>query len=205
MLKIKTKLPNGVIRHVWVTSDIHYNHVNIITKLSTWAPGSGANRDFNSLEEYNDTLVNNINSCVGENDILFLLGDVAFGGFDYIRVFRERIICKEIHLVLGNHDDHIRKNTNNLQSYFTSVNVRLNVEIDKNVFVMDHYPIREWEKFHKGWFMLYGHQHNSPDTRFSNGDTRSMDIGLEGHPEFRPYHINEIIELLQDKPILQHH
>ncbi len=48
--------------------------------------------------------------------------------------------------------------------------------------------------------------HNTPDKRFSNGDNRSMDVGLDGHPEFRPYHIKrEIIPLLKNKVYQAHH
>jgi hypothetical protein len=49
------------------------------------------------------------------------------------------------------------------------------------------------------------HQHNLPQHRFSNGGGRTMDVGLDGHSEFRPYHINEILKLLKEKPIHSHH
>jgi hypothetical protein len=29
-----------------------------------------------------------------------------------------------------------------------------------------------------------------------------MDVGIDGHPEFRPYNINECIKLLEDRPLL---
>ena len=65
-------------RNVFVCSDPHYSHKNLIKSLSTWK--SGAHRDFKSVNHHNDTLVNNINKTVGKDDVLFLLGDVAFGG-----------------------------------------------------------------------------------------------------------------------------
>jgi len=61
-------------------------------------------------------LVNNINKTVGENDILFCLGDWSFGNYkngeniSNIRKFRDQLICKNIHLILGNHDHHIERN-----------------------------------------------------------------------------------------------
>jgi calcineurin-like phosphoesterase family protein len=152
----------------------------------------------------NNTLVNNINSKVGQDDTLIMLGDVAFGGYENVRLFMDRIICDEVHLVLGNHDKHIKVNRDGLKSLFTSVSTRLEVEIDEDMFVMDHYPIREWEGCHKGWYMLYGHTHPQPNDRFLNG-YRSMNVGFDGHPEFRPYHIKEILKLLKDKPIHGHH
>jgi len=189
-------------RDIWVTSDIHYSHKNLIKSLSTWE--SGAHRDFKSIPHHNDTLVNNINNNVKKEDVLFILGDVAFGGFENIKLFMERIICDEVHLVLGNHDTHIKFNRDGVKNCFTTVNTRIEVQIDSDMFVMDHYPIREWEGCHKGWYMLYGHCHSLPKDRFING-FKSMDVGLDGHPEFRPYHISEIIELLKDKVYQAHH
>ena len=93
------------------TSDTHYNHTNICKSSTKWdTDRGGKTRDFPSLCEMNDTLVNNINEVVGEDDILIHLGDWSFGGFDSIAEFRDRIICKNIHLVFGNHDHHQRNN-----------------------------------------------------------------------------------------------
>ena len=39
--------------------------------------------------------------------------------------------------------------------------------------------------------MLHGHQHLKGDVRFGEG--RRMDVGMCGSPEFRPYHIDEVL------------
>jgi hypothetical protein len=44
--------------------------------------------------------------------------------------------------------------------------------------------------------MLHGHQHLKGDQRFGNG--KRMDIGMCGHPEFRPYNLDEIIDTLRN-------
>ena len=94
----------------------HYNHANICRATTQWDITKDNHfRDFNSLGEMNDRLVAGINSSVGENDILIHLGDWSFGGFDSIREFRERLNCKNIHLVLGNHDHHIGRNKDGVQ------------------------------------------------------------------------------------------
>ena len=49
------------------------------------------------------------------------------------------------------------------------------------------------------------HQHNTPETRFSNGDNRSMDVGFDGNPAFKPYSLNEIYTLLKNKTYATHH
>lgn len=191
-------------RNLFICSDPHYGHKNLIKNLSTWK--SGAHRDFKTVDHHNDTLVNNINKTVWKDDVLFLLGDVAFGGFENVRTFMNRIICDEVHLVLGNHDKHIKVNRDDIKKCFTTVSTRLEVFIDDEYFVMDHYPIREWEACHKGAYHLYGHQHNLPEYRFSNGDGRTMDVGFDGHPEFRPYNIKtEIYPLLKNRSTISHH
>ena len=190
-------------RNIFVCSDPHYSHKNLIKNLSTWK--SGADRDFKSIDHHNDVLVNNINKTVGENDVLFLLGDVAFGGYENIEIFMKRILCNEIHLIYGNHDDNIIKNKNDVQKNFTTTSFYREIQIDGYMFVLFHYPIREWNGAHKGWYHLYGHQHNLPQYIFSNIG-KSMDAGFDGHPEFRPYHvIKEIVPLLNNKEIITHH
>jgi len=194
---------NSNERNIWFTSDTHYSHKNLIKSLTTWE--RGAIRDFQSLDEHNQTLVKNINNTVKYDDVLFILGDIAFGGFENVRKFMDQIHCQERYLILGNHDSHIKNNRDNLQNCFTKVSKQEDVIIDDDLFVLFHYPILEWEACHKGSYHLYGHQHNLPQNRFSNGNGRTMDCGLDGHPEFRPYHYNEIIELLKKREIKVHH
>ncbi len=193
---------NSKEKNIFICSDSHRGHSNLITKLSTWK--TGAIRDFESVEHHDDTLINNINKTVGQDDILFMLGDVAFGGVDNVKSFMDKIICNERHLVLGNHDRHIKNNKNGIQSCFTSIHTYLEINVDGDDFVLFHYPIKEWNNVHKGSYMLHGHCHSLPKDKFFNGG-RSMDVGFDGHPEFRPYNIMEIVTLLKDKPLLTHH
>ena len=101
--------------NIWITSDTHYGHKNICRGVTDWRLPDGLipveqTRDFSTIEKMNTAIVNNINSVVGQDDILIHLGDVSFNGFDQIREFYNRLVCKNIHLILGNHDTHIEKN-----------------------------------------------------------------------------------------------
>lgn len=189
-------------QNIFFCSDPHYSHQNLIKNLSRWK--TGAIRDFQSINHHNDTLVANINNTVGKNDVLFILGDIAFGGFENIKIFMDRIVCDEVHLIYGNHDEHIINNRNDIRKSFTTSTFYREITIDGKLIVNFHYPIREWNGAHKGAYHLYGHQHNLPEHRFSNTG-RSMDVGLDGHPEFRPYNIKEIFKLLEEKEIITHH
>ena len=116
---------------LWFTSDTHYNHSNICSSTTQWIDPITC-REFKSLEKMNAILVDNINKKVGQDDILFHLGDWSFGGFEYIELFRNQIICRNIHLITGNHDHHIERNKDNIQSIFSSVNKYLDLTVKWN-------------------------------------------------------------------------
>ena len=189
----------------WLVSDTHYGHKNICRGVTDWRLPNGdipieSTRPFSSIEEMNNTIVDNINNVVGQNDWLIHLGDWSFGGFDNIQKFRERILCKNIVLVLGNHDHHIDKNKDDVRKLFTMVTKYLTIYHDKKQISLFHYPITSWDGMGKGSIHLHGHTHLSNDNRFGIG--RRMDIGIDGHPEFRPYSlIDECIIPLLKRPI----
>jgi len=191
--------------NVWVTSDTHYSHKNICRGVTDWRLPNGEipveqTRAFNSLEEMNETIVNNINSVVGQEDVLIHLGDWSFGGFDNIKKFKDRIICQNIYLILGNHDHHIENNRDGCKGYFTQVSHYGRLKYGDNNFVLMHYPISSWDGLNKGVIHLHGHTHLLTQRRFGVG--KRMDIGMDGHSEFRPYNLTrEIIPLMDKRPI----
>jgi calcineurin-like phosphoesterase family protein len=142
----------------------------------------------------NKTLVDSMNEAA-EDDIIFCLGDWSFGGINSIWEFRKDIKCKNIHLILGNHDHHIENNRNNLRSIFSSVNHYLEVKIDKHTFVLSHYPFASWNGLNKGWIHLHGHIHSD-----KIGPGKTLDVGFDGN-NMKMWHINDILELLNNIPI----
>jgi len=143
---------------LWFTSDTHYDHKNICAATTSWVGAENLTRKFSSLERMNDELVFWINNRVGQDDILFHLGDWSFNGFENIRKFRERIVCKNVHLILGNHDHHIERNKDNIQSIFSSVNQYLHLNVkwegkgkfEHAAFILMHYPIASWNGMNDG-------------------------------------------------------
>ena len=146
----------------------------------------------------NDAIVNNINSKVGQDDTLIHLGDVAFGGFDRIGEFLDRLICKNIHLVLGNHDQHIKNNRSDIVSRFLSVNHYLEVQIDGINFVLCHYPLASWHGLNKGVIHLHGHVHLNSKNKWGNG--KKLDVGMDGN-FMHPYSISEIVHMMDRRDI----
>lgn len=206
------------MNNIWFSSDFHYHHKNIVRGTTSWlndeSKGQASvnrTRDFNTLEEHDETIVNNINQLVKENDILYCLGDWSFGGHEQIKIFREQLNCKEIHLIFGNHDQHITSIDSEYRKLFASCEYykELNLKIDciksgiygKQTFVLSHYSMQVWNKSHKNSIHLFGHSHGT-----LQGIGRSMDVGVDTNNLF-PYHIDEILFKMKDikAEIIDHH
>jgi len=191
---------------LWFTSDTHYNHANICSATTQWKDPVTC-REFKSLEHMNATLVGNINEFVGQDDILFHLGDWSFGGFEQIELFRNQIVCKNIHIITGNHDHHIENDREGCQSLFSSVNKYLNLNVkwsnghagnDEQRFALMHFPIASWDNMARGAIHLHGHVHFPPAIRIGAG--KMMDVGCDGNALY-PIEMRTVLSLMRNQPI----
>ena len=191
---------------LWFTSDTHYNHANICSATTKWSDPVTC-REFKSLEHMNAHLVGNINEKVGQDDILFHLGDWSFGGFEQIELFRNQIVCRNIHIITGNHDHHIENDREGIQSLFSSVNKYLNLNVKWNVgtplmgeqrFALMHFPIASWDNMARGAIHLHGHVHFEPRLRIGAG--KMMDVGVDGNGLY-PIEMSEVLRLMRNQPI----
>jgi len=191
---------------LWFTSDTHYAHANICSSTTKWVNPVTC-RKFESLDQMNNAIVNNINSVVDQDDILFHLGDWSFGGFEMIEKFRNRIVCRNIHIITGNHDHHIENNREDIQLLFASVSKYQDLEVKSNVgkhnqsksrFALMHFPIASWDHMAKGAIHLHGHVHLPPQRRMGPG--KMMDVGCDGN-NLSPIEMGEVLRLMKDRPI----
>lgn len=181
--------------NIWITSDTHYFHANIAgPSVSSWCSGF---RDYDSVEDMNDAIVESFNSMVKSNDLIYHLGDWSFGGKDKVQQFMDRLDCKNVILIYGNHDHNIKKHFKHL---FLETHELLHRKIAGKFFVLCHYAMRIWMYSHKGSLHCYGHSHHSLP-----GIGRSMDVGWCKYR--RPLHIEEVVEKLGQEPItfVDHH
>jgi calcineurin-like phosphoesterase family protein len=188
---------------VWITSDTHFGHKNIVRGTTNWRTQDGevpvdSTRDFQTIDQMNNRLVDGINNVVGQDDTLIMLGDVSFGGFDNIGIFLERLVCHNIHLILGNHDTHIENNRDYVQGRFLSVQHYMEANISGKDFVLCHYPFQSWHGLAKGVIHLHGHVHLGSERKFGNG--KKMDVGVDGNG-LDPYNISDIIKMMDKRPI----
>lgn len=78
--------------NVFFIGDTHFGHKNVITF---------GHRNYASVYEHDEAIVDNWNKVVNKNDIVWHLGDVAFGKRHLQTLERLKGIKK---LVMGNHD-----------------------------------------------------------------------------------------------------
>ena len=79
---------------VYLISDMHFGHANIMKY---------ENRPFSTVEDMDNTIVNNWNKTVNKDDKVFILGDVSFYNKDKTRDIINRLRGYKT-LIIGNHD-----------------------------------------------------------------------------------------------------
>lgn len=112
------------------TSDTHFFHARLLEK----------GRPFANVEDMNETMIQNWNSRVSANDLVWHLGDVSFGKSEPTREILNRLNGRKI-LVRGNHDP--EGNSSCIKRGFTAVVNQIVVSILGRPFLMSHYPYRQ--------------------------------------------------------------
>lgn len=140
---------------IYFTSDTHFGHKNIIRHTG---------RPWADVDEMGDALVAAINARVSVGDTLYVLGDFSFPlSIARARAVRERIWCRDVHLVPGNHD---RCWDNPLEPLSRGVFVVeppiADLKAAGQKLVLCHYPIMDWRGLGHGSIHLHGHIHSSP-------------------------------------------
>lgn len=203
-----------MITDIFFSSDFHYGHRNLVKGISNWENKDKC-RNFKTLDEHNQILVNNINKVVKPKDTMYFLGDWSFGGSDNVLKFRKEIRCENIHLILGNHDDHIFNKQSMLlgggSHGFLSISHYRTISIDKQIICLSHFPCRTWDKAAKGSWLLHGHCHGtlaSYSTAHNEGNKswlkksklyKTMDVGIDTHPKFEPYNFETIRAIMNER------
>lgn len=163
---------------IWFTSDTHFGHTNIIRFC---------NRPFNSVKEMDETIINNWNSVVKPNDIVFHLGDFAFASNARWKQLIQAL-NGHIYLIIGNHDE-IRYPGHQTFDLFEGVTSQLIVKIDGQAIYLNHYPFLcyggAWHK--DAVWQLYGHVHSGPHcegkdmSRLSVTFPYQYDVGVDNN------------------------
>ena len=164
-MRLDIDLTQGKIHpNIFFTSDFHCYHHNVL-KFD--------NRPFEDIHEMHLAIEERWNEVVEPNDIVVYLGDLSFArqaDKPYVEDIMKRL-NGTIHYVMGNHDklEDIKK-----IGRFASIQDYLEVRIRHNqpdedfigalarvetLFCCMHYPILEWNKKHRGSWLVHGHCH----------------------------------------------
>ena len=171
-------------------SDTHFGHANVLNY---------SNRPFTSVQEMNEAMILPWNKHVAPNDEVYHLGDFAFMGIEPFRHLLGRLNGK-IHVVLGNHDDVIRKNATSLiaDGLLSSVQYYKELRHEGHHFMLFHFAGRTWNKAQYDSIHLFGHTHGYLAPR-----GKSVDVGVDDKnitTEYRPVSIDEVIAFMADRP-----
>jgi calcineurin-like phosphoesterase family protein len=91
------------VSDIWVTSDSHWNHVNIL-RFTDNNTGKLIRPEFKDVTDMNETMIRNWNSVVKPGDKVYHLGDVFFGDKEWFKKMWPRLNGSK-RLIIGNHDD----------------------------------------------------------------------------------------------------
>jgi calcineurin-like phosphoesterase family protein len=139
---------------VFVISDLHLDHANII---------SYCKRPFDSVHEMNQVLIQNWNYVVKPDDTVYFVGDMRLGNSDK---FIEKL-NGNIYFIWGNHDT-----TEDVDSIYESLPLFYNgIE-----FLFIHDPVMIPAEF-KGW-TIHGHHHNKHPRLFPFFDPEKKRINV---------------------------
>jgi calcineurin-like phosphoesterase family protein len=147
-------MPGTHMTNIWVVSDTHFGHANIIKYC---------NRPFANTLEMDETMIANWNSVVKENDHVYHLGDVGMGSDNLGNTLR-RLNGKK-RLIVGNHDD---LKSPVLMRHFEKIMMWRVWKEHKIVF--SHIPLHEGSLKFGGYeaINVHGHIHDKelPDKRY---------------------------------------
>jgi len=185
---------------IWFISDLHFFH----DKPFILNP-----RGYANIEESNLHIISSWDETVGENDIVFNLGDLCFGdgNGERSKFLIESLKCKAHYFIWGNHNSGVKTiyrdeiknkyNLDNVEIYplkygdrFVFIGHYAEIFIDGQPIVLSHYPIASWNGLsHPSW-NLHGHCHMN----LKQIDGYRMDVGWDRSK--RPISWEEVKEFM---------
>jgi len=169
----------------FVASDHHFGHKNIINFKR--ADGSPL-RDFSSMEEMHETIINNHNSVVKQNDTTYFLGDVVINNKHGFPILAQLNGKKK--LIMGNHDIF---QLAEYQKYF--YDIRAYRVWPEHGIIASHMPIHENQLVSRWKLNIHGHGHEHWVMKDGVRDPRYFNCCTEEHA-YTPIPFETIIALL---------
>lgn len=163
---------------IWLISDEHYGHRKIFTYT---------NRPWNTVEEMDGELLRRTNAVMNRpDDIMYHLGDFAFGNKTQLSAYRASLAGKHV-LIRGNHDRGIKAM---LEAGFDAVVNEVVLGHDGRRVLLTHQP--QDTRGGRFDFVCHGHvHHGKPDDLAKAGE----------NPLIEWWNFNCCVEALDYSPI----
>ena len=175
---------------VYFTSDTHFYHSNII---------GFCKRPFKNVEDMNETLIENWNRVVGQDDIVFHLGDFCLeGSHEWTKILNR--LNGKIYLILGNHD--LKNIRQGYASRFELTSMQMHIEVDKQKIYLNHYPFLCYGGAYRNMWQLFGHVHTSKNNTGKDALRLDMifptqyDVGVDNN-DFTPVSFELVKRIIQ--------
>lgn len=188
----------------WI-SDTHFGHKNIIEYCD---------RPFKSVSHMNETLIENWNNVVSDEDTVYHLGDVALGPWDEWDGILTRLNGRKI-LVVGNHDrvfegEPLAKRQRfapYYDSWFNEVHHRYAVtNVGDHSVNMSHFPYEadhmdkarhmEYRIPDGGQILVHGHTHLDQIVSYSEKGTLQVHVGADAW-DYTPVSEDQLIKVIE--------
>ncbi len=206
---------------IFFASDFHLSHIRDFI----WKP-----RGFASFEEHTKAVLAGINEKVGENDILFYLGDFSLNSTPpETRAFFRAIKCKNIYYIWGNHEANVQAIYQEAIREFyvekkmplipeqvypfkwenvTFLGNYIRISINNQPIVLSHFAFHIWDMMQHDAWNLCGHSHgNASIINADSEDGKIFDVGVDnalrltGYPCFE---FDEVKEIMATKKVVLH-
>ena len=132
---------------IYYIADTHFGHENVLRF---------DNRSFSEIGQMDETLVQNRNARVADDDTVYVLGDAFWKNEESSLKILQQLKGHK-HLIQGNHD----RVKGKLRLYWESIAQYAEVNGETRLVILSHYPMLFYKSQHHGATMLYGHVHNS--------------------------------------------
>jgi len=165
---------------IFVTGDTHFGQKGILKF-----------RPFQTVQEMDETIIENYNNVVKPGDTVYHIGDLCHT-VD-VKVFHSYLsrLNGRIILIKGNHD----RTSWKAPELFTGPYNMYETIIEGRDVTFCHYAMLMWKNSHRGAYHLYGHSHGTLE---DNPHSLSFDVGVDCH-DFKPLHWSQVVERMKTK------
>lgn len=181
----------------YFTSDLHIAHKRIAEFTDR--------KKVVTQEDHDYWLITLWNSQVLKGDLVYVLGDVSFGKYDYTKKVLSEL-NGQIIVIKGNHDreedlDRL-KEENIIQSWKHYKEIKIvSKEGTKYPTCLFHFPITSWHRQNYGSLHLHGHCHGS-----FQGKGKILDVGLDNaynlYGEHRLFSSEDVLEYMKKQEVV---